>query len=287
MIIFLALRLPEPTLHKSVSAAQGSGEAHRKNSDCWFWQQLVARLAALFCNTASSDIYLQPLKWQFLDLFFFFSFYWLVLAVCIHIWKDRAAWVIPVNKYHHPTLPLFLSYYESSILCNMLHFFVNSLTWMVDSIRPNTDCHKTPQKHQFVEESCSWVIWKPFSLLILLLSYHSSIAVICSSLQSPSQKFIYQVEYILTTGQEGRFGKENKQDVYLLKDPCNVLNLIILTAGLKNPDTAKSSTFREYCGRANAWQNWAVSLPGLSCPFWTQHIWVPSVWGPTWPALIS
>lgn len=41
---------------------------------------------------------------------------------------------------------------------------------MVNSVRPNTDCHKTPQKHQFVEDSHSLVIWKPFSLPTLLLN---------------------------------------------------------------------------------------------------------------------
>lgn len=107
---------------------------------------------------------------------------------------------------------------------------------MVNSIRPNTDRHETPQKHLFVEESCSQDIWIPSSLSILLLNYHSSIAVTCNIPWSLSQKFIYQVEGIQTRGQERIFGKESKQDVHLLKDPCNVLNYIILTAGLKNPD---------------------------------------------------
>lgn len=30
----------------------------------------------------------------------------------------------------------------------------------------------------------------------------------------------------------------------------------------------KTSSFGEYCGRANTWQNWAVSLPGLSWPLY-------------------
>lgn len=82
---------------------------------------------------------------------------------------------------------------------------------MVNSIRPNTDRHETPQKHLFVEESCSQDIWIPSSLSILLLNYHSSIAVTCNIPWSPSQKFIYQVEGIQTRGQEGIFGKESKQ----------------------------------------------------------------------------
>jgi len=153
-------------LHKEVVGA------HRKKSDCWFWQRLVARLAPLFCNTASSDTHLQSLKWLFLDLFLsFIAWLWLL----IHIWTDRAARVIQVNEYNHPTSPLFTSYYDSSILHNTLHLFLYPLTTMVNSIRHNTDCHKTPRKLQFVEGSHSLVIWKPFSLSTLLLSQSHTI----------------------------------------------------------------------------------------------------------------
>lgn len=52
----------------------------------------------------------------------------------------------------------------------MFHLLLYSLTILVNSIRPSTDCHKTPWNYQFVEDSHSLGIWKPFVLSTLLLN---------------------------------------------------------------------------------------------------------------------
>lgn len=211
---------------------------------------------------------------------------------CLHSHlKGQSCLSNQVDKYH-PTLPLFINYYDSSVLCNVLHFFVYSLTWMLNSIRPNTDCHKAPQKHLFLEESHTQDIWIPSSLSILLSNYHSSIAVTCNILWSPSQKFICQVECIWTTGQEGRFGKENKQDLYLLKDPClncvtskcpelDYFNCRTEISRHVKPVHSVSTVEEPTRGKTELW----VCLGSPDCSGPNTLTLSPSVWVPPGPAL--
>lgn len=76
---------------------------------------------------------------------------------------------------------------------------------MVNSIRPNTDCHKTPQKHQFAEDSHSLVIWKPFSLSTLLLNLEQLLSPFYHSYMQYSIKSVTKV-HLLSWRVQGKRG---------------------------------------------------------------------------------
>lgn len=122
----------------------------------------------------------------------------------------------------------------------------------------------------------------------LPLFYCSHIQQSVKSITEVEVHHNYQVECIWTTGQEGWFGKESKQDVYLLKDPCDVLTLIILTAGLKNPDTTKAvhlgSIVEEPTdGKTELW----VRLGSPDCSGPNTLILSSRVWGFTWACTLQ
>lgn len=121
----------------------------------------------------------------------------------------------------------------------MLHLLLYSVTIMVNSIRPNRDCHMTPQKTSVRWRFPFIVIWKPSSLSFLLNpEHHSSITVTREILSSQSQKFMDWVGVHTKHRARGEAGKWSKQEVHPLRSLWSILNLpTILSSVLWNIQT--------------------------------------------------
>lgn len=148
----------------------------------------------------------------------------------------------------------------------MLHLLLYLLTIIVNS----TDCHKTPWKHQFVDDSHSLVIWKPFSpptLLLNLEHHHHFISHMQYSTKTVTEVHLPRRNAYKVQGK--RENLENK--VRSVPPEYSELNYFDCRT-VKYPDTA----WTVY---------WETGMEEPKCGSWlfrTQHIDSSSSWGSRW-----